>query len=88
MPDSGLPHCDRGMPVQANQPITTEWSLLPEVAPLIFKLFSLPMVDMFAYVHNTQLPQFMTSVWIYTGSSPDGGFPTTLPSSRIFKRSL
>ena len=42
-----------------NQPITTEWSLHPEVINLIFNLWT-PVVDMFATVHNLQLLQFMS----------------------------
>ena len=36
-----------------NQLITTEWS--PKIAALIFKLWGLPTVDMFAIVHNTHV---------------------------------
>ena len=52
---SGLPKCD-------NQPIMTEWSLHPEVVNLIFRLWGTPVVDRFATVHNTHLPQFMALV--------------------------
>ena len=45
---------------QPNQPITTEWILHPEVVNLIFRLWGTPVVDMFATVHNTHLPQFMS----------------------------
>ena len=45
-----------------NQPIMTEWSLDPEVMNLIFRLWGTPVVDMFATVHNTHLPQFMSPV--------------------------
>ena len=44
-----------------NQPITIEWSLHPEVVNLLFKLWGTPVVDMFATVHNTHLPQFVSS---------------------------
>ena len=40
----------------------TEWSLHPEVVNLIFRLRGTPVVDMFATVHNTYLPQFMSPV--------------------------
>ena len=40
----------------------TEWSLHPEVVNLIFRLWGPPVVDMFATVHNTHLPQFMSPV--------------------------
>ena len=45
-----------------NQPITTEWSLHPKIVKLIFRLWGTPVVDMFATVHNTHLPQFMSPV--------------------------
>ena len=45
-----------------NQPIMTEWSLHPEVMNLIFRLWGTPVVDRFATVHNTHLPQFMALV--------------------------
>ena len=45
-----------------NQPIMTEWSLHPEVVNLIFRLCGTPVVDRFATVHNTHLPQFMALV--------------------------
>ena len=40
----------------------TEWSLHPEVVNLIFRLWGTSVVDMFATVHNTHLPQFMSLV--------------------------
>ena len=40
----------------------TEWSLHPEVVNLIFRLWGTPVVDRFATVHNTHLPQFMALV--------------------------
>ena len=40
----------------------TEWSLHPEVVNLIFRLWGTPVVDMFATVHNTHLPQFMSPI--------------------------
>ena len=40
----------------------TERSLHPEVVNLIFKLWGTPVVDRFATVHNTHLPQFMALV--------------------------
>ena len=47
---------------QPNQPIMTEWSLHTEVLNLIFRLCGTPVVDMFATVHNTHLPQIMSLV--------------------------
>ena len=47
---------------QPNQPIMIEWSLHPEVVILIFRLWGTPVVDRFATVHNTHLPQFMALV--------------------------
>ena len=44
------------------QPITTEWSLHHKVERLIFRLWGTPVVDMFATIHNTHLPQFMSLV--------------------------
>ena len=40
----------------------TEWCLHPEVMNLIFRLWGTQVVDMFATVHNTHLPQFMSPV--------------------------
>ena len=45
-----------------NQPIMTEWSLHPKVMNLIFRLWRTPVVDRFATVHSTHLPQFMALV--------------------------
>ena len=45
-----------------NQPITTKWSLHPEVVNLMFRLWGTPVVDMFATVHHMHLPQFMSPV--------------------------
>ena len=45
-----------------NQPIMTEWSLHPQVVNLIFRLWGTLVVDRFATVHNTHLPQFMALV--------------------------
>ena len=63
---SRLPQCDsrvKSRPVALpNKPITTEWSLHPEVMNLIFRLWRMPVVDMFATVHNTHPPQFMSPV--------------------------
>ena len=44
-----------------NQPITTEWSLHPEVVNLIFRLWGSPVVNVFATVHNAHFPQFIIS---------------------------
>ena len=45
---------------EPNQPITTEWSLHPEIVNRIFETCGTPTVDMFATVHNMHLPQFMS----------------------------
>ena len=47
---------------QPNQPITTEWSLHPEIVTRIFGTWGTPIVDMFATVHNTHLSQFMSPI--------------------------
>ena len=43
-----------------NQPITTEWSLHPEIIARIFEIWGTLTVDRFATVHNTHLPQFVS----------------------------
>ena len=43
-----------------NHPIMTELSPHPEVMNLIFRLWGTPKLYMFATVHNTHLPQFMS----------------------------
>ena len=45
-----------------NQPITTKWSLHPEIVTQIFGTWGTPTVDMFATVHNIHLPQFMSPI--------------------------
>ena len=45
-----------------NQPITTEWSFHPEIVKRIFGTWGTPTVDMFATVHNTYLPQFISPI--------------------------
>ena len=45
----------------SNQPITTEWSLHPEILSRIFRTWGTPTVDMFATVHNTNLHNFYVS---------------------------
>ena len=45
-----------------NQPISTEWSLHPEIVKRIFRLWGTPEVDMFATVSNSHLPRFMSPV--------------------------
>ena len=47
-------------PVMVNQPITTEWSLHPEIVPGLFGTWDTPTVDMLATVHNTPLSQFVS----------------------------
>ena len=58
---SGLPKCD-SRPLVSAEPAHHEWSLHPEVLNLIFRLWGTPVVDRFATVHNTHLPQFMALV--------------------------
>ena len=45
-----------------NQPIPTEWSLLPEIVSRIFRVWGTPEVDMFATLSNSHLPLFMSPV--------------------------
>ena len=45
-----------------NQPISTEWSLHPEIVKPIFGLWGTPEVDMFATVSNSHLPWFMSPI--------------------------
>ena len=45
-----------------NQPISTEWSLHPEIVKRIFGLWGTPEVDMFATVSNSHLPWFMPPI--------------------------
>ena len=45
-----------------SQPISTEWSLHPEIVKRIFRLWGTPEVDMFATVSNSQLPRFMSPI--------------------------
>ena len=45
-----------------NQPISTEWSLHPEIVKRIFRLWGTPEVDMFATVSNSHLPRFMSPI--------------------------
>ena len=45
-----------------NQPISTEWSLHPEIVRLIFRVWGTPEVDRFATVLNSHLPQFMSPI--------------------------
>ena len=45
-----------------NQPITTEWRLHPDIVNQIFGTWGTPAVDMFATVHSTHLPQFLSPV--------------------------
>ena len=45
-----------------NQPISTEWSLHPEIVSRIFGVWGTPVVDMFATVSNSRLPQFMSPI--------------------------
>ena len=45
-----------------NQPISTEWSLHPEILRRIFGVWGTPVVDMFATVSISRLPQFISPV--------------------------
>ena len=54
-----------------NQPISTEWSLHPEIVKRIFRLWGTPEVDMFATVSNSHLHQFMSRN--SGATSPRGG---------------
>ena len=45
-----------------NQPISTKWSLHPEIVKRIFGLWGTPEVDMFATVSNSHHPRFMSRV--------------------------
>ena len=44
------------------QPISTEWSLHPEIVKRIFRLWGTPEVDMFATVSNSHLSRFMSQI--------------------------
>ena len=44
------------------QPISTEWSLHPEIVKRIFRLWGTPEVDMFATVLNSHLSRFMSPI--------------------------
>ena len=44
------------------QPISTEWSLHPEIVKRIFRLWGTPEVDMFATVSNSHLSRFMSPI--------------------------
>ena len=45
-------------PVTVNQPLTTEWSLNPEIVPGLFGSWDTPKVDMLASGHSLQYPPF------------------------------
>ena len=45
-----------------NQPISTEWSLHSKIVSLFFVFWGTPVVDMFATVSNSRLPQFMSPI--------------------------
>ena len=47
---------------QSNQPISTEWGLHPEITTQISEMWGHLTVDLFATVHNTQLPQFTSPI--------------------------
>ena len=46
----------------SRQPISTEWSLHPEIMSWIFGFWGTPVVDMFATLSNSRLPQFMSPI--------------------------
>ena len=52
---------------QPNQPITTEWSLHPEIVNRIFGTWGTPTVDIFATVHNSHFPHVSDSAALSTG---------------------
>ena len=43
------------LPVTVGQPITTEWSLHPEIVSRLFRTWDTPTMDILASVHNTHL---------------------------------
>ena len=45
-----------------NQPISTEWSLCPEIVQHIFRVWGTPEIDMFTTVSNSHLPRFMSPI--------------------------
>ena len=49
-------------PSRPNQPISTEWSLHPEIVKRIFRLWGTPGVDMFATVSISHLPRLMSPI--------------------------
>ena len=59
---SRLSECHNRPPVPANQPITTEWSLHPEIVTRIFEKWDTLTVVIFATVNNTHLPQFISPI--------------------------
>ena len=44
------------------RPISTEWSLHPEIVEHIFRVWGTPEVDMFATLSNSHLPRFMSPI--------------------------
>ena len=59
---SGLPKCDSRPVVLAEPAHHDRVESPPEVVNLIFRLWGTSVVDLFATVHNTHLPQFMSPV--------------------------
>ena len=59
---SGLPKCDSRTLVSAEPAHHDRVESPPEVMNLIFRLWGTPVVDRFATVNNTHLPQFMALV--------------------------
>ena len=62
---SRLSECDGRPSVldkSANNQITTQWSLHPEMVNCLFGTWEAPTVDMFATVHNTHFSQFMSPI--------------------------
>ena len=45
-----------------NQPISTEWSLHPEIERPVIRVWGTPEVDMFATLSKLHLPRFMSSI--------------------------
>ena len=59
---SRLPQCASRLVISAKPAHHNRASPHPKVVKLIFRLWGTPVVDMFATVHNTYLPQFISPV--------------------------
>ena len=58
----GLPKCDSKPVISAKPANHDRVKPPPQVVNLLFKLWGTPVLDMFATVHNTPLPQFMSPI--------------------------